>query len=220
VIFTAAGKDLGARGDRGGVAGRPVPGRRRGVRPTSTGEQQMTKHIAMAAMLTFSGVNAAAGSAHADVFSAAYTCTVPVLGARSVTIHGRLTAAPVRASVGQPIRFQLHIGRLSLQSPVPIDSWTAVAGIDVAGAQTTSSFRVAGSGGRLTPREPISGDLYGTWTPRTHGTYRFRGAAVTISARVARIGVFTASCQPVSPRPVLEAVTVLSPRVLRSGTDT
>jgi hypothetical protein len=180
----------------------------------------MTKHIAMAAVLACSAVNAAAGPARADAFSAAYTCTVPVLGARSVTIHGRLTAAPARASVGQPVRFQLHIGRLSLQSPVPIDSWTAVAGIDVSGAQTTSSFRVAGSGGRLTPREPISGDLYGTWTPRAQGTYRFRGAAVMISARVARIGVLSASCQPLTPRPVLEGVVALSPRVLRSGRDT
>jgi hypothetical protein len=51
---------------------------------------------------------------------------------------------------------------------------------------------------------------------------RFRGGAVSITARVARVGVLTASCQPVTPRPVMETVTVLPHRFLRAryiGTD-
>ncbi|MCW2864288.1 MAG: hypothetical protein JWP48_5996 [Actinoallomurus sp.] len=190
-----------------------------------TGEQQMIKSIgrhtmAAATVIALGGAGGVAsqGPARADVFSAAYTCTVPVLGARPVLIHGRLTASSARAAVNQPIRFHLHINRLSLQSPVAIDSWTAVAGIDATGPQA-ASFRVAGSGGALTPRQPVSGDLFGTWTPRARGTYRFRGANVTISARVARIGALTATCQPNPPRPVMETVTALSYRVMRGGTD-
>jgi hypothetical protein len=145
--------------------------------------------------------------ADASAFAAAYTCTVPILGARPVTIYGRLTAQQPRATVGQPVRFHLRIARLSLQSPVPIDAWSAVAGIDVRGAQP-SSFRVAGTGGQLSPRQPISGDLTGVWIPRTPGPNRLRGANVTITARVARVGQFTATCTPIAPRPVLETVTV------------
>jgi hypothetical protein len=157
------------------------------------------------------GIVSAPRPAHASTFSAAYTRTVPVLGARSVVITGSLTASPDRVATGQPIRFQLHIARLSLQSPVPIDSWTAIAGIDVNGAQTTS-FRMAGTGGPLGPRQPVSGDLYGSWTPRGPGVDRLRGGTVVISAKVARVGVLTASCQPITPRPVLETVSVLSVR--------
>lgn len=148
-------------------------------------------------------------AAQASTFSAAYTCTVPVLGARPVTIYGSLTASSERAGVGQPIRFHLHIARLSLQSPVAIDSWTAVAGIEVSGAQSTA-FRMAGSGGALAPREPVSGDLFASWTPRARGVDRFRGGNVIISAKVARLGLLTASCQPNAPRPVMETVGVLA----------
>jgi hypothetical protein len=179
------------------------------------------KHIMTAATVISLGGAAAVApqeSARASAFSATYTCTVPVLGARPVTIYGRLTASPVRVAVNRPIRFELHIARLSLQAPVAIDSWTAVAGIDVSGAQATS-FRLAGSGGPLRPRQPISGDLYGTWTPRARGTDRFRGANVTISAKVARVGVLTASCEPNAPRPVMETVAVLPYRLARLTTD-
>lgn len=145
--------------------------------------------------------------ARASVFAAAYTCTVPVLGARPVTIHGALTASPGAAVPGRPIRFHLRISRLSLMSPVPIDAWSAVAGIEVSGSRPVG-FRVAGSGGALPPRRPISGDLYGAWTPRASGTYRFRGGKVLINARVARLGVLSATCVPNTPRPVLETVAV------------
>jgi hypothetical protein len=176
------------------------------------------KHaMATATVIALGGTGAASAqeSAPASVFSAAYSCTVPVLGTRPVVIHGTLSAMANRLVVGQPVRFQLHIARLSLQTPVTIDSWTAVAGIDVTGAQATS-FRVAGSGGPVAPRQPISGDLYGTWVPRARGVDRFRGGTVSITARVARIGVLTASCLPATPRPVMETVTVLPHRLLRA----
>jgi hypothetical protein len=191
------------------------------------GEQQMTKSIgrhaaAATAVIALGGAMAVTTqeSAQASAFSASYTCTVPVLGARPVTIHGSLTATPDRAAAGQPIRFRLRISRLSLQSPVAIDSWTAVAGIEVSGAQS-AGFRVAGSGGALMPRQPISGDLFGAWTPRVRGVDRFRGVNVVITARVARLGVLTASCLPNAPRPVLETVSVLTAhRALQTRDDT
>jgi hypothetical protein len=147
------------------------------------------------------------GSAEASSFSATYTCSVPVLGSRPVTFQGRLTAAPDPATAGRPIRFHLRITRLSLHTPVAIDSWTAVAGIDVNGAQATS-FRVTGTGGPVTPRQPLTGDLFGAWTPRTPGEDRFRGGNVAITARIARVGQLTATCAPTTPRPVMETVTV------------
>ncbi|WP_378209788.1 hypothetical protein [Actinoallomurus acaciae] len=183
-------------------------------RPNSTGEQKMTKSIrrhtvTAATMIALGGTAVVTpyGSAEASSFSATYTCSVPVLGSRPVTINGRLTASPDRATVGRPIRFQLHIARLNLRTPVAIDSWTAVAEINVNGAQSTS-FRMTGTGGPVTPRQPISGDLFGTWTPRTTGTDRFRGANVALTARVARVGQLTAACTPTTPRPVMETTTV------------
>jgi hypothetical protein len=170
------------------------------------------KHAMAATALIALGGGAAVvtpGVARASAFSAAYTCTVPVLGARAVTIYGALTASPGRAVAGRPVRFHLRISRLSLMSPVPIDSWTAVAGIEASGAQT-AGFRLAGSGRALAPREPVSGDLYGSWTPRVQGVDRFRGGNVVISARVARLGLLTASCAPDRPRPVMETLEVVS----------
>lgn len=146
-------------------------------------------------------------------FAASYTCAVPVLGSRPVMIRGTLTASPDRAVAGRPVQFQLHIASLSLQTPVTIDSWAAVAGIDVSGAQT-AAFRMTGTGGPVTARRPISGDLYGTWTPRARGVDRFRGGNVSLTARIARVGVLSASCRPDTPRPVLETLPVQGP-----GTD-
>lgn len=164
--------------------------------------------IALSAATVAGTVTATERPARADTFLAAYTCTVPILGARPVTIHGSLTADPARAVVNQPIRFRLHISRLSLQSPVAIDEWTATAEVDVAGAQDTS-FRVEGTGGAVLPHRPVTGALFGSWTPRAQGTDHFRGGRVMISARVARLGVLTASCTPNTPRPVMETVTVM-----------
>jgi hypothetical protein len=168
-----------------------------------------THAMAATAVIALGGAGAVAAQApaRASAFAAAYTCTVPVLGSRPVVIRGTLTASSGRAAAGQPIQFQLHISSLSLQAPLTIDSWTAVAGIDVSGAQATA-FRMAGSGGPVAPHRPITGDLYGSWTPRARGIDRFRGGNVAITARIARLGILTASCVPNTPRPVLESVAV------------
>lgn len=171
------------------------------------------KHATAAAAVAAIGAGTAVAvqePARASAFAAAYTCSVPVLGARPVTIHGSLAASSGGAVAGRPVRFHLRISRMSLMSPVPIDSWSAVAGIDVSGARS-GAFRMTGSGGALAPGRPISGDLTGSWTPRVHGTYRFRGGKVLISARVARLGVLSATCAPDTPRPVLETVAVAPP---------
>lgn len=180
----------------------------------------MIKSIGSQVMAAVIGVGGfAAAPAEASVFAASYTCAVPVLGSRPVMIRGTLSSTPERAVAGRPVQFQLHIDSLSLRAPVTIDSWTATAGIDVSGAQT-SAFRMAGSGGPVTTRRSISGDLYGTWTPRARGVDRFRGGDVTLSARIARIGMLSASCRPTTPRPVLETLPVLDPlRYARPGTD-
>jgi hypothetical protein len=153
----------------------------------------------------------AAPSAHATTraaaFSALYTCTVPVLGARQVTIVGSLTAEPVRPVVGQPVRFQLHISGLSLWSPVPIETWSAAAVIEVGGAQT-GSFRLTGSGGPVAPRRPVTADLTGDWTPRVRGTDRFRGGDVVIKGRISRLGGATVPCTPSGSHPQLGFLTV------------
>lgn len=168
--------------------------------------QHATAATAVAAIAAGTAV-AAPAPARASGFAAAYTCSIPVLGTRHVTIHGSLTASPASAEPGRPVRFRLRITRLSLMSPVPIDSWSAVAGIAVSGPRR-GGFRMTGSGGSIAPRRPVSGDLYGTWTPRARGTYRFRGGDVVISTRVARLGLLSVTCAPRSPRPVLETVAV------------
>jgi hypothetical protein len=180
----------------------------------------MIKSIGSHVMAAAVGVGGfAVAPAEASAFAASYTCAVPVLGSRPVMIRGTLTATSGRAVVGRPVQFQLHIDSLSLQTPVTIDSWTATAGVDVSGAQN-SAFRMAGSGGPVNPRRPISGDLYGTWTPRVPGVDRFRGGDVTLGARIARVGMLSASCRPNTPRPVLETLPVQGPlRYARPGTD-
>ncbi len=114
------------------------------------------------------------------------------------------------------VRFQLHIASLSLQAPLTIDSWTAVAAIGVAGTQS-AAFRMTGSGGPVTPRQPITGDLYGSWRPDTSGMKRLRGGGVLITARIGRIGTLTARCLPNTPRPVIGSVLVVSPQFGRVG---
>jgi hypothetical protein len=63
------------------------------------------KHVIAAAVLVV-GVPA---PARAAAFSAGYTCSVPVLGARPVTVAGALAASPYRPVAGRPVHFQLHI---------------------------------------------------------------------------------------------------------------
>ena len=157
------------------------------------------------AALTMSGATATPAQAHDPSFAANYTCNVPVLGARPVTIHGSLS--PSRATAGVPTRFRLHIGNLSLQAPIPITAWTAAATIDVTGPQRTS-FTATGTGTGVAARKPITGDLRGTWTPRAAGTAQLWGGNVTIQATVTLLGRVTAYCVPRQKRTELRTVTI------------
>lgn len=165
--------------------------------------------ISTATVVTVGGLGAVVIQvpARAAGFSAGYTCTVPVLGARSVTMSGTLTAWPSRPTVNTRTRFRLHISSLSLRSPVVINSWSAVAGIDVSGAQS-ASFRLAGSGNSLSAHQPVTGDLAGYWTPRVRGTHELRAGNVTLKANMPLLGDVTALCTPNAPRPVLATLTV------------
>ena len=153
------------------------------------------------------GIMVAQSPALAADFSAAYTCTAPVLGTQSVTIGGSLTATPNPASVGAPVGFALHLSQVSLKAPVAINSWTMTVALDVSGAQA-ATFQVAGSGGRVPANSPITGDLSGSWTPTVAGTDTVQGAAVTVVANVILLGNVTVACTPNDPRPVGETLTV------------
>lgn len=153
------------------------------------------------------GVAASQAPAAASDFSAAYTCTLPLSGAQTVTITGSLTASPAPATAGSPVHFALHISNLDLASPVKINSWSATANIDVSGAET-ASFAMTGSGGSVPAGQPITGDLAGDWTPAAAGTDQFQGGDVTVKANVSLLGNVTVPCTPNSPRPVAETLTV------------
>ncbi|GAA2071333.1 hypothetical protein GCM10009780_03310 [Actinomadura alba] len=163
--------------------------------------------LAAATLVTLGGVGAVQAHAQPAAFSAGYICRVPVLGAKSVTINGTLTASPSRPTTDTATRFRLRISSLTLRSPVPIDSWNATAGIDVTGPRT-SSFRLTGSGGSVPPHQPITADLTGVWTPRARGVHRLRSGDVTIRANISRFGSHTATCAPKDPRPVSATLVV------------
>ncbi|MBC6460055.1 hypothetical protein [Actinomadura sp. HBU206391] len=166
--------------------------------------------LAVAAVVTLGNVGAFQAHAGATGFSAGYTCRLPVLGTKPVTINGTLTTSPSRMTTGTPTRFRLHISSPGLRSPVPIESWNITAAIEVTGAQT-ASFRMTGSGGLIPARQPITADLAGVWTPRARGTHRLRGGNVTIRANVSRLGNVTVPCVPKEPRPVIATLVVTSP---------
>jgi hypothetical protein len=167
---------------------------------------------ATAAVVALGGIGAVAiqAPARAAGFSAAYTCVVPMLGTKTVTVDGTLTATPDPATAGTPTRLRLHISRLSLRSPVTINSWTATATIDVSGAQT-ASLRLTGTGRAVPARQQFAGDLSGDWTPSTHGTDRFRAGNVTLRADISLLGTMTVPCTPKDPRPVIATLTVTPP---------
>ncbi|MDQ7909748.1 hypothetical protein RB614_35025 [Phytohabitans sp. ZYX-F-186] len=153
------------------------------------------------------GAVAVQSPARASDFSAAYTCTAPVLGTQNVTIDGSLTATPNPAAAGTVVDFDLHISQVSLTAPVAINSWTITADLDVSGAET-AQFQVSGSGGGVPANQPISGDLAGTWTPTAAGTDEIRGGDVTVNANVVLLGNITIDCTPDEPRPVAETLAV------------
>jgi hypothetical protein len=169
------------------------------------------KHaVAAATVAAFGslGVAVAHTPARASGFSTAYTCTLPLLGSRAAILDGWLTS-PGQTAVNGTAAFRLHIARLTLNSPVPIDSWNAFASIGVRGAEI-SSFRVAGSGGFVPARQPLSGDLIGDWSPTQRGTDLLSVSSITISANTTA-GAITAECVPNEARQAGEILTVFPP---------
>ncbi len=164
------------------------------------------------------GAVALQSPAHADRFSVAYTCSVPLMGRRSMTIAGSLDAEPSPTSVGTATRFLLSIARLSLRSPIALSRWTATAQIDVDGAQN-ASFRLRGAGGAVRARRPLGGRLTGVWTPATPGTDRLRGGPVTIKLNVPLFGDVTVPCAPKGDRPVMATLTVRPSPAAAPGRD-
>jgi hypothetical protein len=144
--------------------------------------------------------------ARAAGFATTYTCSIPGMGARTVGLDGWLTS-PGQTSAGRTAGFQLHISNLSISAPIPLDSWSASAWIDVSGAEVTS-FQVTGSGGYVPAGQAITGDLTGEWTPSVNGTDALTPSALTVTVNTAMTGNVTAECAPNGPRPVAETLTV------------
>ncbi|MBC6463376.1 hypothetical protein [Actinomadura sp. HBU206391] len=171
---------------------------------TSFGKQV----VVAATVVAFGGLTAIATQtpAQAGSFSASYTCTDPVRGARTVLLDGWL-ASPGQTAVSRPTGFRLNLSALRLDAPVAIGSWNASAWIAVSGAES-ASFRVAGSGGLVPARQPISGDLTGDWAPSVPGTDVLSVSSVTITVNTAVTGDVTVQCVPNAPLPVAETLTV------------
>jgi hypothetical protein len=169
----------------------------------------VTRAVVAATISAVGGLGAVAVSppARAGTFSAGLLCNVPMLGARSAVLDGWLTS-PGRTVVGGTTDFQLHISGLSLASPVPIDSWSASAWIDVGGTESTN-FQMTGSGGYVAAGQPLTGDLTGTWTPSVRGPHTMSLSGITISADTATAGSVTVQCTAAGPRPVAEALAVI-----------
>lgn len=145
--------------------------------------------------------------ARADRFSAAYTCSVPLMGSRPMTIAGTLDATPNPTSAGTATRFLLAIASLTLRSPIAINSWSASAAIEVDGAQD-ASFHLRGAGRGVRAGQPIDGRLAGRWTPAAPGTDRLRGGPVTIKLNVPLFGDVTVPCAPKGDHPLMATLTV------------
>ncbi|MEV5754863.1 hypothetical protein AB0L00_44270 [Actinoallomurus sp. NPDC052308] len=167
------------------------------------------RRIVTAATTVALGLVLTQAPADAARFSMVYTCAVPILGDRSVQFDGTLTATPDRPTVGTFTRVDLHVSRLSLRPPVAVTSWSAVADVDVAGAQT-GAFRLSGSGGPVAAYEPVTGDLAGGWVPRAIGVDRLRLARVVLRVSTAPFGDVVVPCSPREPRPVAETLTVFT----------
>jgi hypothetical protein len=163
---------------------------------TSLGRHAVATATALA--LGCLGAVAAQRPAHADALSMPYTCTVPAMGSRAVTLDGWLTT-PGQTANNRPVDFQLHIASLGLAAPIAINSWTASTWIDVSGAEMTS-FRLVGSGGYVPAGQPLAGDLAGNWAPSIRGTDLLSVGAITITANTAAAGAVTAQCVPDEPR--------------------
>jgi hypothetical protein len=150
---------------------------------------------------------AARTPAQASGFSAAYTCNISNLGQTPAVLNGWLTSPGTTFS--GPARFQLHISSLNLQSPIPVDSWSATAWINVGGAENTT-FQVSGSGGSLPAQGTIAGDLVGDWAPAMAGTDLLSVGGIEITANSAEAGSVPVQCVP-NGSTVAEVLRVASP---------
>lgn len=174
--------------------------------------------VVPAVILGTLGAAAVQPPARADRFSAAYSCSVPLMGSRPMTIAGTLDAAPNPTTAGTATQFLLTIASLSLRSPIAINSWSATAAIEVDGAQD-ASFHLRGAGRGVRARQPIDGRLAGRWTPTAPGTDRLRGGPVTIKLNVPLFGDVTVPCAPKDDRSVMATLNV-NPAPAAPGHDT
>jgi len=172
---------------------------------TSLGKHAMT----VTTVVAIGGLSAVAvqAPAHASAFSAAYTCNISNLGQVPAVLNGWL-ASPGTTFSG-PARFRLHISSLNLQAPVPIDSWSATAWINVRGAENTT-FQVAGSGGPVPAQGALAGDLVGDWAPVMGGTDLLSVGGLELTANSSMAGSVPVQCVP-NGSPVAEVLRVASP---------
>ncbi|MCW2862007.1 MAG: hypothetical protein JWP48_3715 [Actinoallomurus sp.] len=172
---------------------------------TSLGKHAVT----VTTVFAIGGLSAVAvqAPARASGFSAAYTCNISNLGQTAAVLNGWLTSPGTTFS--GPSRFLLHISSLNLQSPVPIDSWSATAWINVGGAENTT-FQVSGSGGPVPAQGAIAGDLVGDWAPSTGGTDLLSVGGIELTANSAEAGSVPVQCVP-NGSTVAEVLRVASP---------
>ncbi|GAB2800450.1 hypothetical protein GCM10027176_00580 [Actinoallomurus bryophytorum] len=165
--------------------------------------------VTASAVFALGGLSAitAQAPAQASGFSAAYTCNISNLGQVPAVLNGWLSS-PGTAFNG-PASFRLHISSLNLQSPIPIDSWSATAWINVGGAENTT-FQVAGGGGSVPAQGALAGDLVGDWAPVMGGTDFLRVGGLEITANSAEAGSVPVQCVP-NGAPVAEVLRVASP---------
>jgi hypothetical protein len=153
------------------------------------------------------GAVAAQAPAQASGFSAAYTCNISNLGQTQAVLNGWLTSPGTTFS--GPARFRLHISSLNLQAPLPIDSWSATAWINVGGAENTT-FQVSGGGGPVPAQGVIAGDLVGDWAPYMGGTDLLSVGGIELTANSAEAGSVPVQCVP-NGSTVAEVLRVASP---------
>jgi hypothetical protein len=165
--------------------------------------------VTATAVFALGGLSAIAGQAPAQAsgFSAAYTCNISNLGQVPAVLNGWLSS-PGTAFNG-PASFRLHISSLNLQSPIPIDSWSATAWINVGGAENTT-FQVSGGGGAVPAQGALAGDLVGDWAPVMGGTDFLRVGGLELTANSAEAGSVPVQCVP-NGAPVAEVLRVASP---------
>ncbi|MDN3355426.1 hypothetical protein [Actinomadura sp. DC4] len=153
------------------------------------------------------GAIAAQAPAQASGFSAAFTCNISNFGQTPAILNGWLSSPGTTFS--GPASFRLRISSLSLQAPIPIDSWSATAWINVRGAENTA-FQVSGVGGAVPPQGAISGDLAGVWAPYVRGTDVLSVGGIELTANSAEAGNVSVQCVP-NGAPVAEVLRVASP---------